>query len=337
VISVVIVAFESGESLTRCLDALAPAPEGGSSIEAIVVNNGTRGPEIERAEKADFVRVATPGSNVGFAAGANLGARRARGEILVFLNPDAVAEPAAVAELARVLADRSIGVAMPRLRLLDRPELLNSAGNELHITGLAWAGAYGERAEEYRELREITYASGAAMAIRAELFWELGGFTEELFMYQEDLELSWRARLRGYRIVLAPGADVYHEYEFGRNPAKQYFLERNRLIFVLSAFSPRLLLLLAPVLTTAEIALLALAAREGWARAKLAGWWWCARHLGWLVRHRKETQRLRRIPDRELAPLLSAVIAPGMMRTPKAVELANPVVNAYWTLAQRAL
>ena len=82
------------------------------------------------------------------------------------------------------------------------------------------------------------------MAIRAETFRALGGFAEELFMYLEDLELGWRAHLAGYRVVVDPGADVFHEYEFGRNPRKSYFLERNRLIFCLSAYSGRQLLLL---------------------------------------------------------------------------------------------
>jgi GT2 family glycosyltransferase len=333
VISVVIVAFHSGERLSRCLAALTP----GEGLEVIVVNNGGRAPEIEAAEEYDFVRVLKPAANLGFAAGANLGARQASGEVLIFLNPDAVAEADALGELARTLRDHAIGIAMPRLRLLDRPELMNSAGNELHVTGLAWAGGFGRPAEEYRVLRDITYASGAAMAVRAELFWELGGFTEEFFMYQEDLELSWRARLLGLRIVLVPAADVYHEYEFGRNPDKQYLLERNRLIFVFSAFSPRLLLVLSPLLLSAELALFGLAAREGWARSKVAGWWWCVSNARWLVRHRRETQRLRRVRDRELAAHLSPVIAPGMVHVPKAVELVNPLMSAYWALARRVL
>src|SRR2546423_13750241 len=100
------------------------------------------------------------------------------------------------------------------------------------------------------------------MAMRAETFRELGGFTEELFMYLEDTELGWRARLRGLRVVVAPGADVYHDYEFGRNPTKIALLERNREIFVLTAYSLRLILLLAPVLAATELAMLAVAARE---------------------------------------------------------------------------
>ena len=67
-------------------------------------------------------------------------------------------------------------------------------------------------------------------------------------MYLEDLELGWRARIAGYRVVVDPAADVLHEYEFGRNPRKSYFLERNRLVFVLSAYSARQLVLLGPLL-----------------------------------------------------------------------------------------
>jgi GT2 family glycosyltransferase len=255
----------------------------------------------------------------------------------VFLNPDTVAAPGAASELVRPLEDPSIGIVSARLRLLDQPALLNSAGNEVHVTGIAWAGLYGEPAERVAELRDVAFPTGAAMAIRRELFEELRGFTEELFMYQEDLELGWRVRLRGLRVVVNPAADVYHDYEFGRNPGKQYLLERNRLVFVLSSYSPRLLLLLAPVLVSTEAAMLVLAAKEGWARDKLAGWGWLLRHAGWLRRHRRETQRLRRVRDRELARYLSPVVAPAMIPVPSPVRAINPLVARYWRLVKKAL
>ena len=325
-ISVVIVAYNNGPALPRCLRSLE-----GEGAEVLVVNNGDPIPE------PDGARLIAPGRNLGFAAGCNLGAANATGAVLVFLNPDTVVAPGALAELARTLDDPAIGIAMPRLRLLDRPELLNSGGNVLHVTGLAWAGGFGERADRIAEVRDVTYPTGAAMAIRAELFRELGGFTEELFMYQEDLDLGWRVRLRGLRVVVTPGADVYHDYEYGRNPRKQYLLERNRLVFVLSAYSSRLLALLSPVLLANELAMLAVAGKEGWWRDKLAGWGWLVRHARWLARHRRETQRLRRVHDRDLAPLLSPVIDPAMIELPKRVGAANRLVEWYWSLARRAL
>jgi GT2 family glycosyltransferase len=283
------------------------------------------------------VTLVSPGRNLGFAAGCNEGARHATGDVLVLLNPDTVVAPGALSELVRPLEDPAIGIVSARLRLLDRPEILNSAGNEVHVTGIAWAGLYGEPAEAVAEPRDVAFPTGAAMAIRRDLFEELGGFTEELFMYQEDLELGWRVRLRGLRVVVNPAADVYHEYEFGRNPGKHYLLERNRLVFVLSSYSPRLLLLLSPVLISTEAAMLVLALKEGWARDKVAGWGWLLRNAGWLRRHRRETQRLRRVRDRELAPYLSGVVAPAMIPVPSPVRAINPLVARYWSLVKKVL
>jgi len=322
--TVVTVAYHSGAALGRLLDSV-------EGEEVVVVDNGGD------VEQRDAVTVIRPPLNVGFAAGNNLGARRAHGEVLVFLNPDTVVAPGALDELVRPLEDPTIGIVSARLRLLDRPELLNSAGNEVHVTGIAWAGLYGEPAETVVDQRDVAFPSGAAMAIRREVFEELGGFTEELFMYQEDLELGWRVRLLGLRVVVDPGADVYHDYDFARNSGKQYLLERNRLVFVLSAYSLRLLLLLSPVLVSTEVAMLVLAVRERWARDKLAGWGWLLRHAGWLRRHRRETQRLRRVADRELARYLTAVVAPAMIPVPSPVRAINPLVARYWELVKKAL
>jgi GT2 family glycosyltransferase len=299
--------------------------------DVVVVDNGGDLADVDGA------RVVRPGENLGFAAGNNRGAREAAGEALVFLNPDTVVAEGALDELVRPLEDPGVGIVSARLRLLDEPELLNSAGNEVHVTGIAWAGLYGEPASSVTEVRDVAFPTGAAMAIRRDLFGQLGGFTEELFMYQEDLILGWRARLRGLRVVVNPAADVYHDYEFGRNADKHYLLERNRLVFVLSSYSPRLLFLLSPVLVSTEAAMLVLALKEGWAREKMAGWGWLLRHVGWLRRQRRETQRLRRVRDRDLAPYLSAEIAPGMIPVPAPIRAVNPLVARYWNVVKKAL
>jgi GT2 family glycosyltransferase len=333
--SIVIVAYESGPALTRCLNSLEPEVDG--DLEVIVVDNGDGGPEIAEAQRMSFVQVLRPGENLGFAGGCNLGARHATGSALVFLNPDTVVASGAIGALVARLDDPAVGITTARLRLLDRPKLLNSAGNVLHVTGLAWAGRYGQPAEQVTQEEEVAYPTGAAMAISTKAFWELGGFTEELFMYQEDLELAWRARLRGLRILLVPKADVYHEYDYGRNPTKHYLLERNRLIFLLSAYSGRLLILLGPVLFSTELAMLGLALKDHWARDKLAGWGWCVRRAGWLRERRRKTQALRRVPDRELAAYLTSVVDPAMIVVPSFARVMNPLLERYWSLVRRAL
>jgi GT2 family glycosyltransferase len=333
--SVVIVAYRSGPALMRCLRSIEPEADG--DTEVVVVDNGEGGAEIAEAERIRFVRVMRPGANLGFAGGCNLGARHATGAALVFLNPDTVTAPGAIGALVARLDDPVVGITTARLRLLDRPELLNSAGNVLHVTGLAWAGRYGEPVEQVTQEQEVAYPTGAAMAMRTNVFWELGGFTEELFMYQEDLELAWRARLRGLRILLVPEADVYHEYDYGRHQTKHYFLERNRLVFLSSAYSGRLLILLGPLLVSTELAMLALALKDGWGRDKLAGWAWCVRRAAWLRQRRRKTQALRRVPDRELACYLTSVIDPAMIAVPGLVRVVNPLLERYWSVVRRAL
>ena len=330
-VSVVIVAYRSGPELARCLRALR---ENAPDAEVIVVDNGGADPGEERWAG---LRIVEAENNLGFAGGANLGAAQANGHLLVFLNQDTVAAPGALAQLSRTAAEPGVGVVSPRLRLLDKPELLNSGGTVLHVSGIAWAGRYGEPAESLRAVEDVAGPTGAALTIRRELFQELGGFTAELFMYLEDLELGWNARLRGLRVVVDPGADVYHDYEFSRNADKLALLERNRLVFVLSAYSPRLLVLLAPLLAGVELAMVALALRQGWLRGKLGGWWWCMRRAPWLVRHRRETQRLRLVRDRELARLLTPVLDPKMLPLPRGTGTANRVFSAYWSLVRKAL
>ena len=331
-VSAVVVAYATGPSLNRCVDSLI-----GEADEIVVVDNGGGGPEIDDASVHEVVRVVDPARNLGFAGGANLGAWEATGDIVAFVNPDTAVEPGALRCLEERLADPAIGIVMARLRLLDHPELLNSSGTEIHVSGIGWAGGYGEPAETLGELRDVPAPSGAAMAMRAETFRELGGFAEELFLYLEDLELGWRARVAGYRVVVDPAADVLHEYEFGRNPRKNYFLERNRLVFVLSAYSARLLVLLAPLLLATELGMVALALNEGWLRDKVSGWTWLARNVGTVGRRRGSTQALRKVRDRELARFLTPVFDPKMIPVPRLLQAANPLVECYWALVKRAL
>jgi GT2 family glycosyltransferase len=331
-LSVVVVAYHSGPALTRCLDTLKhDVPE----ANVIVVDNGGAQDDIDA--EWERLHVVAPEENLGFAAGANRGAAETDDDVIVFLNPDTVVAPGALRRLAARLEDPAVGIAMARLQLLDRPGLLNSGGTVVHVSGLAWAGRFGEPADGIKAVEDVPAASGAALAIRRKTFDALGRFTPELFMYQEDVELSWRAHLNGLRVVVDPAADVLHEYDFGRHTTKIALLERNRQIFVLTAYSMRLLLLLAPMLALGELAMLVLAARRGWFRGKLGGWWWVIRHPRWLVRHRRETQRLRRVRDRQLARFLTPALDPKMTPVPRGTNALNRLLVSYWSLARRML
>jgi GT2 family glycosyltransferase len=333
-VSVVTVAYNSGKALLRMLDSLRTEKD---VEQVIVVDNGGGGEEIDEAERRDGVDVIRPGLNLGFAAGCNLGARQATGDVLLFLNPDTVVREGAVAELARTVSDQNVAGAMARLLLASDPTALNSAGAAIHITGLGWSTGHGQSAGDPAGLREVTYANGSVLAMRRALFEELGRFTEQLFIYHEDLELGWRARMRGYRMVQNTAADVLHDYEHGRNPVKYYFMERNRIIFVSTAYSLRLLLLLTPVLLAAEVGLTAVSIKDRWFGAKASGWRWCAANGRWILRHRRRLQQERTVRDRELARFLTPIVDPAMIELPRPLRVVNPLLAAYWSLVRRLL
>ncbi|HUZ80770.1 MAG TPA: glycosyltransferase family 2 protein [Gaiellaceae bacterium] len=205
-VSVIVVEYNSGHRLARCLDAVGTHDP---SFEIVVVDNGEVPPELEQAAAGGRLTLVTPPANLGFAGGCNLGARVASGEVLVFLNPDTVVVPGALERLVEALDDPSVGIAMARLRLLDQPQLLQSAGTVVHVSGLGWSDQFGESAESLVDVADVATPCGAAMALRAETFAELGGFHDEFFLYQEDVQLGWRAHMQGRRVVIVPQADVY--------------------------------------------------------------------------------------------------------------------------------
>jgi GT2 family glycosyltransferase len=331
---VIIVAYGSGPGLLSCV-ASVWADEPG--WEVVVVDNGAGGEEIDAVAAAGRVTIVRPAENLGFAGGCNLGARVAGGESLVFLNPDTVVAPGSLKRLLEPLDDPEVGIVTARLRLFDQPDLLHAAGTVIHVSGLGWSSGYGTAADGNSAQADVTAPCGAAMALRADTFRDLGGFHDEFFLYQEDVQLGWRAQMSGRRVVVSSHADVWHDYDFERNDKKRYFMERNRLAFLGTCFSARTLLLLAPLLLATELVMLLLALRQGWLRDKLAGWMWLMRNGRKLARRRRETQRGRRVHDRDLASLLTAVVDPGMLKVPMFVRALNPLLLVYWTVVRRAL
>lgn len=304
--------------------------------DVVLVDNGCTDDAVGVVRQFDRVTVITPGSNTGFAGGCNLGARHARGDVLAFINGDAVVDSHALRRLADALVG-DVGLASGSIRLYDEPQTMNSAGNPIHFTGLSWAGGMGEPAVNHAEARDIASASGAAVAVRADRFHALGGFCEPMFAYCEDADLSLRCWQRGWRTVYVPDAIVLHRYEFTRNPQKFYLLERNRIFMVLTTMQIRTLLVLCPALLGVELAAFLVAGRQGWRQQKAAGWRWLWQHRRLVRARRRAVQGARLRSDRELAWVFTGDFAPSSDTGLAIGPLMRAVSRAYWTLARQAL
>ena len=151
-------------------------------------------------------------------------------------------------------------------------------------------------------LHEITTGCGAALLVPRERFEEVGGFWDALFLYHEDLDLCWRLRMRGYRVLCEPRAITHHRYEFSRNPNKHLHMERGRWLTLAANFEAGTLLRLAPALLATEVALLAVSARDGWLRQKLDSAREALSAAPAVARQRRAVQGTRSVPDGEVLP-----------------------------------
>lgn len=337
-VSYVIVAFDSGPELTRTLPGLARELRPGD--EVIVVDNASAdSPRPVVSEHLPEARVIEMGRNAGFAAAVNRGAAAAGGDMILLLNPDAVPEPGFGDAIREPFTGRPAWGAWMALVAcrVDGEKVVNTWGNPVHFTGIAWAGGHGRPLDEAGEPREVPTASGAALAVRREVWQGVGGFPEEFFLYHEDIDLSLRIRSAGHEIGLWPQAVADHDYDFHSSDRKWFWLERNRLATVLRNYPAGLLALVSPALIATELVLLLVSARQGWLRAKLKSYRDLARWMPRLRRERREIQAARRITPLEfsdsLTPDLDSPMIPAFARK----GLVRGTLRLYWRLVRALL
>lgn len=230
-ISVIVLNYNGRRWIAGCLDALA-AQRDAPPFETLFVDNASSDGSEEFVRGAyPGVRTLQTGRNLGFAAGNNAGAREARGAWLAFLNNDTVPDPAWLSHLdGAARAHPECQLVTSRLVFLDDPSVLDSAGDGYYRAGGAFKRGHGAAADAFGTSGEVFGACGGAFMIRREAFEALGGFDARLFMVYEDVDLSYRARLRGMRVWYAANAVVRHagSASIGAlSPATVFYGQRN--------------------------------------------------------------------------------------------------------------
>lgn len=322
--------------LPDCLASLR-AQSGPVPFRIYIVDNAST------AESEAYLRTAAPEAviipnptNDGFAKGNNDGLRRALAdgaEYCILFNMDTVIASDAVARLVcRAEADPAIGLVQARLMLWEEQDRINSLGNRTHFLGFGFCAHYRERYDSAaRPPDEIDYPSGAAVLLTRKLIETIGLFDEIFWMYNEDQDLGWRAKLAGFRVVLAADAVVWHKYVFQRLASKYYWMDRNRILAILKNYRRGTLLLIAPAFWAMEWGVLYFAWRQGWLREKLKVWgyFWVPAHWRALWRERRRVQRLRKRTDREITRDFAGSIWYAEIDSP-ALRRVNPLFAAYW-------
>jgi GT2 family glycosyltransferase len=258
--------------------------------------------------EAHVQRVAHP----GFAAAANEALSMVRNaNFLLICHDDVELDPGAVRELLGEAFRSNAGIVGPKVVDADRPEVLLEVGRSVDRFGNPHTGIEpGELDQgQHDAVRDVFYVSDAAMLVRSDLFHELGGFDASRFPGAEDLDLCWRARLAGARVLVAPAARVRHHEAAGARAGSvsdERADSRNRIRTVLTLSSGGSLLWVVPVgiaASSAESLFLTITLRREKTRSALGAWWWNLRRFGEVRRERRRARRNRHVDDRDLDDL----------------------------------
>lgn len=307
--SIVIVNYNAGQKLAHCLDSLCSSLQS-QSYEVVVVDNDSSDGMAEIIEKEyPQAKLIKSGSNLEFGGGCNLGYRHASGEFLVFLNPDTLLQQGWLeALLAPFEMTKDAGLVTAKILVTRQPALINACGCNVHISGITLCRGAGKSSDEFPKNGPIAAVSGAVFAIRRQLFGELGGFDENMFLYLEDTDLSWRAAMAGWQTIYTAKSIVYHDYELRIPPKKIYWLECNRYSMLLKSLKWPTLLLLFPALVLAEIVSWGFVLLKDRANSqnKLRAYQWLMTHWRMVLEKRKKLQKSRVVKDRDLIKLTTS-------------------------------
>jgi hypothetical protein len=337
--SIILVNYNNQEDLIRCLPGLFLTKD--VTYQVILVDNASTDGSPAVLEAAfPGLEVVRAQSNLGFAEGCNLGAKYAQGEYLVFLNPDTVVKPDWLAPLVACLEQQpKAGMVTSKILLLEQPGLINTAGNNIHISGITLCRGARQPEENLTEPTEVSAVSGAAFAIRHSLFDFLGGFDSDYFMYMEDTDLSWRARLAGYNCLYEPKSLVYHDYTLKFRGHKTFYQERNRYITLLKNLNWRSLAALIPVLILAEVVtwgFVITQQRVQW-KDKLLAYRWIVDNWPLIRQKRRQTQGLRKQTDRTLLQLHTPVLDFEQTTQARQAALARRLFNPLFAILRSSV
>ncbi len=213
-VTVVILNYNSQVHLRDNLDSLLQLDYPSDRLELLLADNASSdGSPAWVAAHYPGVRIALNGSNLGFAAGNNLGAQAARGEWVAFLNPDTRVAPSWLSELIQpVLRDPEVVCVASKMLSWDGAKI-DFADAAINFMGWGCQPGYGSsRVAEFNRPKDLLFACGGALLIKRREFLRAGGFDRAFYAYYEDVDLGWRLWLMGYKIVFAPRAVVYHRH-----------------------------------------------------------------------------------------------------------------------------
>jgi N-acetylglucosaminyl-diphospho-decaprenol L-rhamnosyltransferase len=244
-LAVVVVNFNAGEHLLRCLASVVEHA-GAAGVEVVVVDNASEdGSERAAAEAFPSATVIPTGSNRGFAAGVNVGIGATTAPFVLVLNPDAEIWEGTLEGLAKLAAERPVAGAIgPLIRNADgsiypSPRVHPTIGVAVGHAFLApvwpdnpWTRRYRMAGWDRSSEREVEWISGSAFLLRREALDRVGLLDERFFLYAEEVDLFRRLREDGWQVLFTPELEVLHEGGVSTGRSRRMHLIHSRSVYL---------------------------------------------------------------------------------------------------------
>ena len=238
-VSIIILNYNAGELLLNCVESILKSDF--KNYEIIVVDNNSKDKShLLCKEKFEEIKLIENSKNFGFCEGNNIGVRNARGEFIIIINPDTTVTPTWINEFLNAQKENGDGIYQPKIISLEDKKTILSTGNMIHLFGFGFAKDKGNlKTKNIKNVEKITYSSGTCIFTTKKLFEKIGMFDSFLFLYHDDLDLSWRASMQKIDSFYVPTITVFHKesYNFQWSSKKFYWLERNRKYCILTHYS----------------------------------------------------------------------------------------------------
>lgn len=221
-LSIIILSFNTKDLTIKCLESIIKQYKKQlekEEFETIIVDNGSTDDSVGAISNFQSLisnlQLIENKENLGFSKGNNVGAKKAKGKYLFFLNSDTEVLDRGLLQMINFLEENPmIGVLGARLINLDGSDQ-KSVGRFYHLGNVFLMLFGGERLGLLRSAPKnalnVDWVSGASMMVRQNIFERLGGFDEEFFMYMEDLELCYRVKKEGFKVYFYPYIKILHK------------------------------------------------------------------------------------------------------------------------------
>ena len=330
--------------LLDCRDSLRQQNCGNFHYQVYLVDNAST--ELSR----NFLTKNYPEAKIlaridgNYCAGNNLGAKTAIHDgcnYIVFVNMDTEMDKDWLKYLFLASKNESFGIIQSKILLFNQKDKINSIGNIIHYLGFGFTDGYKNiNINKNTNLIELKgYTSGCSQIISKNVFDKIGYLDENYYMYHDDLEYSWRAKLAGYKIGLAEKSIVYHKYEFKRSVQMLQYMERNRYLAILHYYKLPTILVLLPIFIVMDMAMIFYSIMGKWFKKKLNVYLYFFKISTWqeILKKRTAVKSIRRIKDKNIIKNFSGTIKFTEIENPVLKYLGNPLLNVYFIIIKKII